>query len=834
MSAARQRRGSGLPLVAGFVFALFGIAVVLVGWRIAQGVADLAQARAQRLAAQVAEEIERGFLLGLAPAAQTSLPRLLAQLARDEPALTGGLVVDDAGGRVAGFGAAESVRFAAWTARLASGGQTPAARRDGRQVHVAALARDPVGRAAAVVWLTLDLGFSRDAALRAAGRLALLACGLALAWLGLLAWLMGPWVLAAARRLHAAGRPGPAVPSAPRARALPTAVLLFALASLTVLALAARDLARPLMAAEAERNAGVAATAIASQIRRAVEIGVPLARLPGLDAVLDDALAAAPELAYLAVVADGRVLAATARLDAPLQRAAPLPAQPALAQARVAVADVAEVVAAYPLALVDRIVAQTLLDMLLALVVALVLAGEFGRAAWNRAALRPLLAFEWARASAAAGGPAWPDRLRRWRSDLRPGADARDKAALGAQVKLRLLVFLVALSDELVRPFFALHAVEVAPLDPRWSPSVLAGVPITAFMLTLALAQPLGSALARRLPLGPTMAAAAAVGAVLLGLTARADDGATLLALRAASGFVYGLLLILAQAALLRITTRASRARTLADVPAAIVAAGIVGPALGGLGAELLGAAATFLLCALCMAGALAVALLLPRLPAADPAARVLHLRQGLAAALRHPRILAVTWLAAIPARLAAAALLAVLVPLYLDASGASPLMAGRVLALYFVAFMLMVPLVALHSDRSGRRRSWVVGGSAVSALACALLPLLAPSLGPAWAAAIGCAMLGLGQALLSAPQLALVTEAVERERRAGASADAEHALAAFRLLERLGSIAAPLAVAAAVPMFGLAGTAGMFGAILAVATLLLWLALSTYREGEP
>lgn len=612
-------------------------------------------------------------------------------------------------------------------------------------------------------------------------------------------------------------------------------LLLLAVASLVALALLARDLARPAMAAQAERNAGVAASAVAGQIRRALEVGVPVQRLQGVDSVLQEALQSAPELAYLAFVVDGTVQAVAVRSPiaaaVPVRRGASLPGTAALVRVEVQVVGSATVTAAYPVALVDRIVAATLVDMLLAVVVALVLAGEFGRAAWSRAALRSLLAYEWASGGPAARGSDWAARVRGWRRQMELGAHVRNEAATLAQVKLRLLVFLVALSDELVRPFFVMHAADVTPLDPNWSSALLAGVPITAFMVTLAVSQPLGSALARRVPLGAALGVTAAAGAVLLGLTARAADGATLLALRAGSGFVYGLLLILAQAALLRIATRASRARGLADVPAAIVAAGIVGPAIGGLGAELLGEAASFFLCALCMVGAMAVALRLPRLPQADPAARVIRLRQGLAAALRHPRVLAVTWLAAIPARLAAAALLAVLVPLYLADHGESPLMTGRVLALYFMSFMLAVPVVARYSDRSGRRRGWVVGGGAVSALACVLLPLLAPSVGPVWAAAAGCALLGLGQALLSAPQLALVTEAVEREPRAGADTDAEHALAAFRFLERVGSIAAPLVAAAAATAFGLAGAAGLIGAILGVATLLLWLVLRGYRE---
>lgn len=195
-----------------------------------------------------------------------------------------------------------------------------------------------------------------------------------------------------------------------------------------------------------------------------------------------------------------------------------------------------------------------------------------------------------------------------------------------------------------------------------------------------------------------------------------------------------------------------------------------------------------------------------------------------MALVLLHHRLMAVTWFAAVPARLAAAALLLVVTPLYLLELGETPVAAGRVLLLYFLTFMVIAPWVARWSDERQQRRRWILWGCAVSAVACALLPLWGGVLG----AACCCALLGVGQAMLSAPQLALVSEAVGAD--AGPHArhpiTPEQALAAFRFIERFGSILAPFAVALAVGGLGLAGAVGLIGAVLAMGTVGIAIAL--------
>lgn len=659
---------------------------------------------------------------------------------------------------------------------------------------------------------------------------------------------------------------------------LPLCAGTLVLGVLLALAWQARDTARPLLLAQIDQNARTVLTSAKGHIERALSLGVPVDQLVGVDVMFAGELQPAAEIAFLAL------RGSNGRLDAFSPGSSSTPerrrqAQHWLAQQNsepstqfrtasepLAVpngAKFGELLIGTPLAYVDERIRSMLLDLLLAIVVSWVLMREFLGAFWQRAVLKPYLVFEnawpaWrlqaqrlamqSSTEAAKAAQLWLTEVQasiRHLTDTGAGFALRLPAAqsryLSALVRIRLLVFLTALSEELLRPIFAVFASETSPpfADTVLSPTLLAGLPVAAFMLTLALAQPLGPWVARQIQTRKALSGGALLGAVLMAATAAVQSGLLLIALRAGSGVVYGLMLILAQTAIVHLSPPGQRARGLVEVSAAIVAAGVCGPALGGLLAERLGAPATLMACAVCLAGAALASLGLPNLPPAQAGDAPAGLGgwRGLKAVVSHPKVLAVIAFAAIPARLAAAALLVVLTPLYLLEIGETGAVTGRVLLLYFLAFMLTAPVVAHRSDVSGQRGSWIIAGCSLSALACAALPLVGGVAG----AALCCALLGVGQALLSAPMVALVTEAFEplaadapaaavghKGQFVGAASPAQ-ALAAFRFIERFGSILAPFAVALAVSGLGLSGAAGVMGAGLGLGAVAVALALARF-----
>ncbi|HEY8332150.1 MAG TPA: MFS transporter, partial [Tardiphaga sp.] len=189
---------------------------------------------------------------------------------------------------------------------------------------------------------------------------------------------------------------------------------------------------------------------------------------------------------------------------------------------------------------------------------------------------------------------------------------------------------------------------------------------------------------------------------------------------------------------------------------------------------------------------------------------------------IREPRAMFIILGAAIPARLVAVAVLSIVVPLYMRDIGEPPAVAGRVLLLYFLCYAVTASVMAHWSDAIGERRTFIVAGAIIAALACLAVPLVGGALGMA----LCCALLGAGQATQGPSQIALITELFECKPADSRSASPEQALVAYRLIERLGSVTAPFVTALAVLWVGLPGAVSAVGILLAVAGGLVWVGL--------
>ncbi|HZY20488.1 MAG TPA: MFS transporter [Ramlibacter sp.] len=870
---------SALRFVVAVVLVLVALSTALIALRIEQVLLELAEARALRTAQQLRAQVEAGFRFGLALPDQAALPGRVQRLVAQDAALAAVRVQAEQGETVAQAGRPQA--FAglnpSWTQQLLGQGahaRSPASsvvRHAGPISFIGVPTIDASGRRSGVLWLVHDRAALQQAAWSVLASLWPWAAGLAAVLSAVLAALAVRWMGAAHGRLAAAagalaqadaqgpvrgpadvvrlvdGRGGSGRALA-REWLLVLLAVVFTFSGLAGLAWKARELARPMLLAEVEEGAqGVLRQAVA-HIERALALGIPADGLVGVEAMLQAELAPAQELAFLALQrphGSQPALAIHEGGDVAGARAALGAAAPGYLLASQPVPGVGQLLAGTRKEDVDGRLRSILLDLLFAVVVSLVLVREVLAALWSRSGLRPYVAFEsawrgWRARAVRLGADSAPQRVRDWIAEVRGGVrrlledGSRTDAGEGpvrALARLRLIVFLTALSDELLRPFFAVFASEARPMVVELSPTMLAALPVAAFMLTLTLAQPLGPWITRRVDVRRALLVVAVCGAALLAATAVTANSLGLVLLRAGSGAAYGLLLILAQTTVLRITDSRNRARGLVEVSGAIVAAGVCGPALGGLLADGLGTAAAFAACAACLGMAAVLSTGLAPVPGGSSGNLAgLGGWRGLAAVLRHPRAMAVTWLAAVPARLAAAAVLLVAAPLYVQQIGETPAISGRVQLLYFLAFMLTAPWVARWSDIGRSRRPWILWGCALSVASCAALPLVGGVAG----IALCCGLLGVAQALLSAPQLALVTEAFDRDPQAtqAAGATPEQALAAFRFIERFGSIVAPFVVALAVSRLGLGGAVGAIGVVLALACA--GLALVLFQTSPP
>jgi MFS family permease len=162
-------------------------------------------------------------------------------------------------------------------------------------------------------------------------------------------------------------------------------------------------------------------------------------------------------------------------------------------------------------------------------------------------------------------------------------------------------------------------------------------------------------------------------------------------------------------------------------------------------------------------------------------------------------RFMTLTGLAAMPAKIILTGVCFYLVPLYIVSIGNTSAMAGRMLMVYAVMMVLIVPLSASLSDATMRRDRYVSVGLIISGLS-GLLLLLSESFLVLFGVVF---LLGLGQALSIAAQSALVAEHCQEEIRIYGN-DAVYGV--YRLLERLGNAMGPLIASLLVILWGYQG----------------------------
>jgi len=158
------------------------------------------------------------------------------------------------------------------------------------------------------------------------------------------------------------------------------------------------------------------------------------------------------------------------------------------------------------------------------------------------------------------------------------------------------------------------------------------------------------------------------------------------------------------------------------------------------------------------------------------------------------------TGLAAMPAKILLTGVCFYLVPLYIVSIGNTQAMAGRLLMVYAIMMVLVVPFAATLSDASMKRERYVALGLVISGLG-GFLMLFSESFLVLFAVVF---LLGLGQALSIAAQSALVGEHCQDEiRKYGADA----VYGVYRFLERLGNALGPLLASLLVVFWGYIGS---------------------------
>ena len=746
--------------VVGFAVVM---ACLLLGFKDRSVLDGLQRARLALVAGDTRDVIERDLAFGMSFADIGTLPDLLLST-RNTDALISGIDVVDADGRI--VYATDATRRGGslepqWAEEMRRAKRaTWHTRADDAAVQAAAVHNAfglVVGHV--VVRYSLDrlnaasVHFARHIALRGAA----VAAGATLVLFLLLAWLQSRFASASARvqRLAALG-----------------AVVLAVCGSVLACAGSAYSAFEDQLRPEALRKAETIGNTIEALSEKAMRWQLPLEKLPGMEELFASLERQNPEITWIALRMDDRVVHSRGN-----------PAHAALVGNRVelpiiTMTDPALLEIAVDPAWVRHLFREMTLDLAVIVLVSLV------------------ISFELAVYMTGASGVATAS------------TPAAGRDPIGA---MRAPFFLLLFAEDLSRSFLPLYADTLPHGTLAIAANLVAGLPITIFMLIVALSQPGLGGWSERIGRRRAFLAGGVIAALAHAATAFAASFPLLLALRACAGFAWAVAFVAAQGLVIDHTDRESRIRGLASFVGIIMAASICGPPIGGLLADGLGARWTFAISSALAAAATLLAWRdLPHAPMGPRAAAVASARDY-AAALANPRFAALLALAAVPAKVIVIGFCFYLIPLYVAKAGYGAAMAGRIIMLYSIMMVLLVPVAAEVVERIQRTRhvrphaAFVAGGLVLSGLAGLLM--LRP-VGLSGAAAL-VLLLGVAQAASIAPQAAMVSDVhAGRSGRLGESA----IYGVYRLVERLGNAMGPLIAAFLVQAAGFGGAFATIG----------------------
>jgi len=393
-----------------------------------------------------------------------------------------------------------------------------------------------------------------------------------------------------------------------------------------------------------------------------------------------------------------------------------------------------------------------------------------------------------------------------------PTQGFRRAAAPSSLLRVRVPLFLFIFAEEMTRPFLPLYVRDLYTQATWMDEALVMALPISVFMLAIALITPFAGAWTDRLGtrrvflIGAIPSVAGYLGAAL------AQGVPDLLLWRALAGFGYAVIYIACQGYVAIHADPAKRVSGMATFMGAVFAAAICGPSIGGILADRVGHAMTLAVSAglVVLAATLIHGLLSGTADHQDTERRPLRLRD-MAMVLSNRRLLALLVFSAIPAKILLTGFLFYLAPLFLTDMGESQSSVGRIIMLYGLMNVLVTPLAARVADRVGNLPLLVGGGAMLSGLGAAAI-VLGPS---AWMVALAVFTMGIAHALAISPQLVLVQEVCAREcRELGQTT----VLSVFRLVERLGNVVGPFVVGTLVTLYGYGDAMALTGLGVTVA----------------
>lgn len=387
---------------------------------------------------------------------------------------------------------------------------------------------------------------------------------------------------------------------------------------------------------------------------------------------------------------------------------------------------------------------------------------------------------------------------------------------------IRLPVFFFALGSEITASFLPLLAGSSA--RPPWlSGDLAAAAPLIVYLVCIGVLSPFAGALGRRFGPTPLFLCSVPIAVTALAWMATADSVAQVALARGLVAVAYALATIAAQEYALRAEPTASRVSTVSVFMGLILGGTFCGSVIGGVVSSRLGFSSAILLGIVFILAAGATCRYGMNGPAGSPfAAPARRLCSERKSSETH-RLSALLIGLAMPLSGVTAAFIWYYVPVTLAAEGQRPADIARVVMLYYLAAILLGPVVGSLGRRSQLTVPIAIAGACLSGFS--LLALHSEA--DVWTTAFVVLSVGAGHALLRSPIYALTLDI------GGAST---RPVAILRLLERAGALIG-LILAAALSDSGRLASLGPLLGLVVLGGGLLFLAansaLARDRQGS-
>jgi predicted MFS family arabinose efflux permease len=391
--------------------------------------------------------------------------------------------------------------------------------------------------------------------------------------------------------------------------------------------------------------------------------------------------------------------------------------------------------------------------------------------------------------------------------------------------KIRAPAFLIFLAEEFTRTTIPTISNELLLASYGYSTSLLVSLPIVAFMIVVAFGQPLSTGVIARFGRQRTLVLAVVLSCLGFFVSASTQSFELLMLGRVVGGASYALIFISVQDYVIQNTTKTDRAIGFALLVGVIMVATVCGPALGGIIADNFGNKTPFYVAAVLCAMSLLWLIPMARNGGQHKpqSASVLGAYKALSA-LKSAKFSAICFLNAIPAKMVLAGVCFYLIPMYVVSIGENQAFTGRLLMIYAVVMVLLVPVFAKFANTYKRQLFNMNVGAILSGIGLVTLGLSAETV----ALVICVSLIGLGQAMSISSQSSLVGQVVspslmQRHTEPGI-------YGAYRFNERLGNAVGPIMAALLIVAVGYQSTFLVFGILSIAATLLGYVLL---RSGD-